>query len=162
LLCDKCQVDAACNPYVIAIGELGGEKTYYDVAYGKESQDHVLGLIAIGNSVQEYYSLENSDAIVDSVIQELDGYYDGLASENYLGSYIYENWSQQTYTKGTWTSDFEASSEDLNAFLDDKVYFAGETYNVHGICPVDGFYIIHGSVQSAILSGYEVLDNIMK
>ena len=56
-------------PDVIAIGELGGEKTYYDVAYGKDSEDHVLGLISIGNSTEEYYSLDNSDAIVDSVIQ---------------------------------------------------------------------------------------------
>tara|TARA_B110000208_G_scaffold159314_1_gene193911 strand:- start:381 stop:1604 length:1224 start_codon:yes stop_codon:yes gene_type:complete len=148
-------------PDVIAIGELGGEKTYYDVVYGKDSEDHVLGLIAIGNSTEEYYALDNSDAIVDSIIQELDGYYNGLASENYLGTYIYEDWSQQTYAQGTWTSDFEASSEDLNASLDDKVYFAGETYNVHGIWPIDGFYIIRGSVQSAILSGYEVVDRIL-
>jgi|TARA_B110000879_G_scaffold111516_1_gene149140 monoamine oxidase len=149
-------------PDVIAIGELGGEKTYYDVVYGKDSEDHVLGLIAIGNSTEEYYALDNSDAIVDSIIQELDGYYNGLASENYLGTYIYEDWSQQTYAQGTWTSDFEASSEDLNASLDDKVYFAGETYNVHGIWPIDGFYIIRGSVQSAILSGYEVVDRILE
>ena len=146
-------------PDVIAIGELGGEKTYYDVVYGKDSEDHVLGLIAIGNSTEEYYALDNSDAIVDSIIQELDGYYNGLASENYLGTYIYEDWSQQTYAQGTWTSDFEASSEDLNASLDDKVYFAGETYNVHGIWPIDGFYIIRGSVH--ILSGYEVVDRIL-
>ncbi|MGK0391060.1 MAG: monoamine oxidase [Maribacter sp.] len=147
-------------PDVTAIGELGGEKTYYDVAFGKDAQDHVLGLISIGSSAEEYYLLDNSDAIVDAVIQELDGYFNGLASQNYLGSYIYEDWSQQTYTQGTWTSDFEASSEDLNASLNDKVYFAGETYNVHGIWPVQGFYIIRGSVQSAILSGYEVVDRI--
>ena len=46
--------------------------------------------------------------------------------------------------------------------LDDKVYFAGETYNKHGIFPSHGFYIIRGSVQSAILSGYEVVDNIFE
>ena len=148
-------------PDVIAIGELGGEKTYYDVAYGKESEDHILGLISIGNSTEKYYVLGSSDAIVDSVIQELDGYFNGLASQYYLGSYIYEDWSQQTYTQGTWTSDFEASSENLNASLDDKIYFAGETYNVHGIWPTQGFYIIRGSVQSAILSGYDVVDQIL-
>ena len=148
-------------PDVIAIGELGGEKTYYDVAYGKESEDHILGLISIGNSTEKYYVLGSSDAIVDSVIQELDGYFNGLASQYYLGSYIYEDWSQQTYTQGTWTSDFEASSENLNASIDDKIYFAGETYNVHGITPTQGFYIIRGSVQSAILSGYDVVDQIL-
>tara|TARA_B110000971_G_scaffold96367_1_gene99090 strand:- start:681 stop:1802 length:1122 start_codon:yes stop_codon:yes gene_type:complete len=117
-------------PDIIAIGELGGEKSYYDVAYGKGAQDHVLGLLAIGNSTEEYYVLGDSDAIVSAAIQELDGYFNGQASQYYLGSYIYQDWTQQTYTQGTWTSDFEASSDDLNASLNDKVYFAGETYNV--------------------------------
>ena len=52
--------------------------------------------------------------------------------------------------------------EDLNASLDDKVYFAGETYNTHGITPNRGFYIIRGSVQSAILSGYDVVEQILE
>ena len=72
------------------------------------------------------------------------------------------SWGQQTYTQGTWTTDFQSASEDLNASLNDKVYFAGETYNVHGINPVQGFYIIRGSVQSAILSGCEVVDSILE
>jgi len=137
------------------------EKTYYDVAYGKESQDHVLCLLSHGPSTEDYYLLGNTDAIVNSVIQELDGYFNGLASQNYLGSYIYEDWGQQTYTQGTWTSDFQAASAYLRASLNDKVYFAGETYNSHGIWPVDGFYIIRGSVQSAILSGYEIAEEIL-
>ena len=97
---------------------------------------------------------------MNAVIKELDGYFNGLASQNYLGSYMYENWGQQTYTQGTWTSDFQKSSKNLNASLDDKVYFAGETYNTDN--RVQGFYIIRGSVQSAILSGYEVVDKILE
>ena len=149
-------------PDVISSETSSGEKTYYDAAYGKESQDHVLALLSTGISAQEYYLLGNSDAIVASVIQELDGYFNGLASQNYLGSYIYEDWSQHKYTQGTWTSDFQKSSKKLNDSLDDKVYFAGETYNVHGINTSQGFYIIRGSVQSAILSGYEVVDQILE
>ena len=127
--------------------ESTGEKTYYDVAYGKGSQDHVLGLLVTGSSAEEYYSLSNSDAIVDSVIQELDGYFDGLASENYLGSYIYKDWGQQKYTQGTWTTNFQKSSKKLNASLDYKV---------------QGFYIIRGSLQNTILSGYKAVDRILK
>ena len=149
-------------PDVISSETSSGEKTYYDAAYGKESQDHVLGLLSTGISAQEYYLLGNSDSIVSSVIQELDGYFNGLASQNYLGSYIYEDWGQHTFTQGTWTSDFEKSSIKLNDSLDDKVYFAGETYNTHGITPNRGFYIIRGSVQSAILSGYDVVEQILE
>ena len=149
-------------PDVITCETSSGEKTYYDVAYDKGAQDHVLGLLSTGISAEDYYLLNNSDSIVSSVIQELDGYFNGLASQNYLGSYIYENWNQQTFTQGTWTSDFQSASEDLIAPLDDKVYFAGETYNSSGISPVDGFYIIRGSVQSAIISGYEAVDKILE
>ena len=137
------------------------EKTYYNVAYGKESQDNVLCLLSHGPSTEDYYLLGNTDAIVNSAIQELDGYFNGLASQNYLGSYIYEDWGQQTYTQGTWTSDFQAASQDLIAPLDDKVYFAGESYSTHGIIPIQGFYIIRGSVQSAILSAYEIVEDIL-
>jgi monoamine oxidase len=149
-------------PDIISAETNSGEKTFYDVAYGKESQDHVLGLLSTGSSAEQYYLLGDSNAILENVLQELDGYYNGLASQNYLGSHIYEDWGQQTYTQGTWTSDFQAATEDLIAPLDDKVYFAGETYNSSGISPVDGFYIVRGSVQSAILSGYEVVDKIFE
>jgi monoamine oxidase len=149
-------------PDVITCETSSGEKTYYDVAYDKGAQDNVLGLLSTGISAEDYYLLNNSDSIVSSVIQELDGYFNGLASQNYLGSYIYENWNQQTFTQGTWTSDFQSASEELIAPLDDKVYFAGETYNSSGISPVDGFYIIRGSVQSAIISGYEAVDKILE
>ena len=149
-------------PDVITCQTSSGEKTYYDVAYGKGANDHVLGLLSTGISAESYYLLNDPNTIVDSVLQELDGYFSGLASQYYLGAYIYQDWGQQTYTQGTWTSDFQAASDVLMAPLIDKVYFAGETYNAHGITPHNGFYIIRGSVQSAILSGYEVVDKILE
>jgi monoamine oxidase len=149
-------------PDVITYETSSGEKTYYDVAYGKESEDNVFGLLSTGTSAEEYYALGSSDAIVASVLEELDTYYNGLASQNYLNSYVFKDWSQQEYAQGTWTSDTEVSSNSLNTSLNDKVYFAGETYNKHGETPTDDFYIIRGSVQSAILSGYEVVENIME
>ena len=138
------------------------KKPICDAAYSKQSQDHVSGLLCTGISAQEYYLLDNPDSIVSSVIKELDEYFNGLTSQNNLGSHTYKDWGQHIFTQGTWTSDFEKSSKKLNDSLDDKVYFAGETYNTHGITPNRGFYIIRGSVQSAILSGYEVVDQILE
>ncbi|MGB1247369.1 MAG: flavin monoamine oxidase family protein [Chitinophagales bacterium] len=147
-------------PDVISCETNNGEKTFYDVAYGKESEDHVLGLLSTGASAEDYYVLGDEDAIVASVLQELDGYYNGLASQYYLDLYVYKNWSQQTSTQGSWTSDLQTSSKKLNASLDDKVYFAGETYNRN--LQVEGFYIIRGSVQNAILSGYKAVGDILE
>ncbi|MDA9952526.1 FAD-dependent oxidoreductase [Chitinophagales bacterium] len=149
-------------PDITSIETSSGEKTYYDLAYGKNSQDHVLGLLSTGFSAEEFYALGDSTAIVNAVINELDTYFNGQASQYYLGSYIFADWGQQTYTQGTWTTDFEAASTNLTSSLNDKVYFAGETYNKQGISSVQGFYIIRGSVQSAILSGYEVVERILE
>ena len=148
-------------PDVISYETNSGEKSYYDVAYGKNSQDHVLGLLSVGSSAEEYYLLGDSNAILQNVLQELDGYYNGLASQSFLGNYIYMNWGQQTFTNGTWTSDIQASSNNLNESLNNKVYFAGETYNTYGVLPVNGSFILRGSVQSAILSGYKVVEEIL-
>ena len=149
-------------PDVITYETSSGEKTYYDVAYGKESEDHVLGLLSTGSSAEEYYELGSSDAILTSVLQELDTYYNGLASQYYLNSYIYKDWGQHVYTLGTWTSDTEASVNALSASLNSKVYFAGETYNHFGEIPTEDFYIIRGSVQSAILSGYDAVEQLLE
>ena len=113
------------------------------------------------NRQEEYYLLGDSNAILQNVLQELDGYYNGLASQSFLGNYIYMNWGQQTFTNGTWTSDIQASSNNLNKSLNNKVYFAGETYNTYGALPVNGSFILRGSVQSAILSGYKVVEEIL-
>ena len=140
------------------------KKPICDAAHSKQSQDHVLGLLCTGISAQEeYYLLDNPDSIVSSVIQELDEYFNGLASQNYLGSYIYKDWGKHIFTQGTWTSDFEKSStKKLNDSLDDKVYFAEETYNIYGIAPFQEFYIIRGSIQSVVLMGYDVVGQILE
>ena len=146
-------------PDVISVETSSGEKTFYDVAYGKESENHILGLLSTGSSAKAYYELESADAIVDAALQELDGFYNGAASQAYLGTYLYQDWGQHHWTQGTWTSDLDAGPEALGAPLDDKVFFAGETLNP--VDEIDGFMIIRGSVQSAILSGYAAVDRML-
>ncbi len=96
---------------------------------------------------------------MDAALQELDGFYNGAASQAYLGTYLYQDWGQHHWTQGTWTSDLDAGPEALGAPLDDKVFFAGETLNP--VDEIDGFMIIRGSVQSAILSGYAAVDRVL-
>ncbi len=139
-----------------------GEKTYYDVAYQKEAVDHVLGLLSTGTSTEEYYQLANSQAIVDAVLAELDDIYDGAASQFYTGDYILKDWGQQVNTLGSWTNPAEACPEDLKISPEDKVYFAGATFG--DIFDADDNITsnVRGSVQAAILSGYDVVDKIIE
>ena len=149
-------------PDVISCETATGEKTYYDAAYQKEANDHVLGLLSTGASTEEYYQLANSQAIVDAVLAELDGIYNGAASQAYTGEYILKDWGQPVNVLGSWTSPSEACPEDLKISPEDKVYFAGATFG--DIFDADDNITsnVRGSVQAAILSGYDAVNKILE
>ena len=61
---------------------------------------------------------------------------------------------------GSWTNPDEICPEDLKTSLEDKVYFAGATYGA--IFDVDNTSNVRGSVQAAIVSGYDIVDKILE
>ena len=131
-----------------------GEKGYYDIAFGKETQDNILGFLCTGDETQKYYDLNSNEQIIDSLISELDQIFDGKASANYSGEYILENWGQYEFALGTWTQAFQEKKSNLkilNQSLDQKVYFAGEINDPYRQMGVPG----------AILSGYYSIDKLL-
>ena len=54
----------------------------------------------------------------------------------------------------------EICPEDLKASPEDKVYFAGATYGE--LFDVENTTNVRGSVQAAIVSGYDVVDKILE
>ena len=131
-----------------------GEKGYYDIAFGKETQDNILGFLCAGDETQKYYNLSSNDEIMDSLLYELDQIFDGKASSSYSGEYILENWGQYEFTLGTWTQAFQEKKSNLkilNESLDNKVYFAGEINDPYKQMGVPG----------AILSGYYSTDKLL-
>ena len=139
-----------------------GEKTYYDVAYLKEANDHVLGLLSTGASTEGYYQLANSQAIIDAVLAELDGIYNGAASQAYTGEFILKDWGQPVNVLGSWTSPSEACPEDLKISPENKVYFAGATFGDIFDANDNITSNVRGSVQAAILSGYDAVNKILE
>lgn len=131
-----------------------GEKGFYDIAFGKETQSNILGFLCTGGETQKYYDINSNDDIIDSLIVELDQMFDGKASIYYTGEYILENWGQYEYTKGTWTQAFQEKKSNLKALnesLDNKVYFAGEINDPYKQMGVPG----------AIFSGYYSIDKLL-
>ena len=141
-------------PDVINCEIKSGEKVYYDIAFKKEAQTNILGLLAVGSIAEEYYKFESEEEIVNSAIAELDGIFNGKASETYTGEYVLENWGQHKFTIGTWTQAIKQKKSDLeilNKSLDRKIYFAGEINDVYKQMGVPG----------AILSGYYAVDRLL-
>ena len=132
----------------------GADKAYWDVAFGKDVEDNVLGLLVRSPSVEAYYALGSEDAIVTAVLEELDRMFDGAATASYTGQYRLLDWGRYEYTRGTWVEGFKigrSTLKDLNESLDQKVYFAGEAHDVRQQLGVPG----------AILSGFDTVDRLL-
>ena len=131
-----------------------GEKVYYDMAFKKDSQSHILGFLCKGDLTQKYYEFDSEKEIISDLIEELDLMFHGKASSSFSGEYILENWGEYDYTLGTWTTaalEKKSNLKTLNLPLDKKVYFAGEIYDPYQQMGVPG----------AILSGYYSADKLL-
>ncbi|MEO0584620.1 MAG: NAD(P)/FAD-dependent oxidoreductase [Bacteroidota bacterium] len=122
----------------VGYGTKGGEKSYYDIAFKKDAQTHVLGFLCVGEEAKKYYALDSEAEIIETIIQELDQMFDGKASETFTGEYRLENWGQHEFTQGTWVVTPYEKSSHLNALakpLDKRVYFAGSILDPDSIDP---------------------------
>jgi monoamine oxidase len=131
-----------------------GERVYYDIAFGKESESHVLGFLCTGEESRRYIEYSSDEALVQVLLEELDQMYTGRATRLFTGEYRIERWSEYEYTRGTWTQAFEENPNHLrhlNRPLNNKVFFAGEINDPYRQMGVPG----------AILSGYHSIDRLL-
>ena len=124
---------------------------YYDAALGKETTQNVLGLFVDGERATQITSLENDDAVLDYVLNELDNIFDGQATKYYL-KHVVQNWSREPFIRGTY-SHRKSSVETLSAPVTDKIYFAGEAMNLKG-----NTIAVHGASESS----YLMLDKMLE
>jgi len=143
-------------PEIIAVKfGSGGEKNFYDMAFGKgPTADHVLGLLATGETAEPYYSLASEEDIVKAVLEELDAMFDGEATRSFQGDYWLEDWGHKEFTQGTWVEGPRISNTTLASLvrpLESKIYFAGEATDTYQQMGVPG----------AVLSGYKAVHDMM-
>ena len=141
-------------PDVINLKGIGGENVYYDIAFKKEANAHILGYLCLGEQAKTYEALASEKAVIHELLKQLDTMYDGKASELYTGEYRFENWGKHEYTQGTWTQAFQEKKYALKTIaepLDSKVYFAGEIFDPYQQMGVPG----------ALLSGFHSVDKML-
>ncbi|MEO1417920.1 MAG: NAD(P)/FAD-dependent oxidoreductase [Bacteroidota bacterium] len=139
----------------VGYGTKGGEKSYYDIAFKKDAQTHVLGFLCVGEEAKKYYALDSEAEIIETLIQELDQMFDGKASETFTGEYRLENWGQHEFTQGTWVVTPYEKSSHLHALakpLDKRVYFAGSILDPYRQMGAPG----------SMLSGYYYIDKLLR
>ncbi|WP_159064794.1 flavin monoamine oxidase family protein [Thaumasiovibrio subtropicus] len=135
--------------------KIEGEKLYYDAAYGQDSDQHILGLFSVGAWASHYNQLDES-ALIEEVLAELDGLFDGQASKYYL-RHLYQNWNTEPFAKGGYVADDESwlLVRRLGESVGHRLYFAGDAYT-------DGtdWSSVHAAARSARAVVEEILDSL--
>jgi monoamine oxidase len=133
--------------------ETDGEKWYYDAAFGQNSSKNILGLFTVGTPAAAYSS-RSGDDLRDFILAELDGIYNGQATQKYV-KHIVQNWNDEPFIKGGYMTDYADYSEveKLGESVQDKVYFAGGAYT-------DGedWVSIHTAARSAKVAVDKMID----
>lgn len=143
-------------PDMVLNGDLGGtnEKIYYDAAFKKDSNKHILALFYVGENANDFTNLDDN-AVFNKVMSELDQMFDGKASQFYM-NHIIQNWSAEPYIQGSYShyggSEHSNTRDRLTQPIANKVYFAGEA-----IAKRD-----YSTVHGAGLSGYETIERILE
>ncbi len=129
---------------------------FYDAAFRKDSNRHVLGLFSINEDAGQYTQLGSDAAIFQKVLADLDEIFDGKASQHYV-QHVVQNWSNEPYVQGAYSYTFENDQEDTVAALQEpvlgKLFFAGEALSidnqatVHGACE-SGFDAVERALSS--------------
>jgi monoamine oxidase len=122
-----------------------GDRVYYDAAYGRPTDDNILGFFIVGEPVNTYKNLSD-DALKNVILTELDDIFAGQASQHYL-SHIAQVWSREPFIRGAYVRDSEnwRKVAVLGESVADKVYFAGEAYT-----DGDDWGFVHTAAQSAM------------
>ena len=123
-----------------------GDRIFYNAAFRKEANRHVLGLFTVGEVARRYTDLDSNDAIFNKVMEELDTYFDGKASQHYV-QHIIQNWSAEPYIRGSYSYDYTQNRDrTISTILEpinNQIYFAGEALNYYDSSTV------HGAAQTA-------------
>ena len=127
---------------------------YYDAAFRKDSDRHIMGLFWVDDAAARLTELPNDDAVIANVLEELDTIFDGKASQHFLKGVV-QNWSKEPYIRGSYSVTFDNYSNnvaDLIEPLNNTVFFAGEAM-------IDGASsTVHGAGQSGIAAVKRILE----
>ncbi len=142
--------------YPAAVGfnikpQTAGQKLYYDASYGQNSTRQVLGLFTVGSGTLPYRQLSDK-ALIEYMLEELDGIFAGQASANYI-NHISQNWNNEPFAQGAYVNDHEnwRRIRTLGKSVANKLFFAGTAYTIG-----NDWGSVHTAARSAIRSVSEI------
>lgn len=120
-----------------------------------EEELHILGAYMLGEPSRPYLQLSDEQIVREAILDNLDRYYDGLATASYTGRHVVVNWSKEPFIRGTMAETREGAPPPGGGGAQnvrDTVFLAGEAF------PVDGET---GWVHAAMFSGIDAAEMIL-
>ena len=128
---------------------------YADEGEGKAGNDNVLLAFVMGEQAEHLTSLGNDTAIVNALLGELDGMYNGQATASFMDAHV-ENWTTNPFVQGAYsysTVGMHKARQIAAQPVDNTLFFAGEAMNTNGH---------HQTVHGAVETGYNQVINLLK
>ncbi|MFT5638468.1 MAG: monoamine oxidase, partial [Paracoccaceae bacterium] len=140
------------GPVTDFLADSWDEKTYYDAAFGKPTQDNILGLFTVAGGALPRAKLSD-DALLVDVLKELDQIYDGKVSGLLEGARV-QNWSRTPHIRGSYSMEIDADEAPAQflAPVEGKVHFAGEVLGDRA----------QATVHGAAFSGINAVERILQ
>ena len=122
---EKFYPDAIVDRNIAAEG--GAERLYYDAAFKKDSDDHVLALFTVGDEATFFTDLDSDQEVLDAILGELDLMFDGQASALFIEGVV-QNWEKEPWIRGSYSFNTPNNNQTittLNVPINGKLFFGG-------------------------------------
>ncbi len=130
---------------------------YNDDTLGKKTNQNVLLAFIMGDQAKQLSNLGSDSAIIQALIQELDIFYNGQASSNFISGLVIDYTNKPfingAYSFGTVQMGNARALAAKN--IENKIFFAGEAMNTNG-----HHQTVHGAVETGYRSVIEIFNSI--
>lgn len=127
---------------------------YADELIGKTGQDNILMAFVMGEQARYLNSLGSDEAVIETLLAELDEMYKGKASKSFTDAYVID-WTKEPFIRGAYsysTVGIGNARAIAAQSVDDKLFFAGEAMNLNG-----HHQTVHGAAETGLQSVQEIL-----
>jgi lysine-specific histone demethylase 1B len=128
---------------------------YQDNGYGKDGTTPVLLAFVMGDQAAALNALGSDAAIVQALLAELDGMYNGQASATFVEAHV-QDWTAMPYIRGAYSYS-TVGMGDARAVaarpVGDTLFFAGEAMNTNG-----HYQTVHGAMET----GYRAVNELLE
>ncbi|WP_168798073.1 flavin monoamine oxidase family protein [Pacificoceanicola onchidii] len=132
------------------LSDTWAEKLYYDAAFGKPTQENILGLFTVSDGPLPRAGMTDAALLAD-VRRELAEIFGPVAERAFLGGVV-QNWGREPHIRGSYsmgnTSDWDVA--EMLEPVAGKVFFAGEALGG------DAQSTVHGAAFSAMAAVEEM------